>query len=44
MQLSRTFIRGSKLDGLTGEASAAFFRLSLSRREQSPLMNVRPSA
>jgi hypothetical protein len=27
-----------------GEAAAAFFPLTLSRREQSPLMNVRPSA
>jgi hypothetical protein len=34
----------SMLDGLGREASAAFFPLTLSRREQSPLVNVRPSA
>jgi len=32
------------LDGLRREADAAFFLLTLSRRSQSPLMNVRPSA
>src|SRR5580765_7133372 len=31
------------LDGLRGEADAAFFRLTVSRSSQSPLANARPS-